>query len=90
MNRVTVKVSDIRIPASFARTIPKEEKIEIVKEWYNIYHEDLTLNQIFKKLKSKFIRTKQKIESIIPKKIAEEYGLYNGVMMDEGINLINP
>lgn len=70
--------------------LTKNEKNEIVKEWYNIYHEDLSLNQIFKKLKSKFIRTKQKIESIIPKKIAEEYGLYNGVMMDEGINLINP
>ena len=70
--------------------LTKNEKIEIVKEWYNIYNEDLPLNQIFKKLKSKFIRTKQKIESIIPKKIAEEYGLYNGVMMDEGINLINP
>lgn len=69
--------------------LTKNEKIEIVKEWNNIYHEDLQLNQIFKKLKSKFIRTKQKIESIIPKKIAEEYGLYNGVMMDEGINLIN-
>ena len=70
--------------------LTKNEKNEIVKEWYNIYNEDLPLNKIFKKLKSKFIRTKQKIESIIPKKIAEEYGLYNGVMMDEGINLINP
>ena len=58
--------------------LTKNEKNEIVKEWYNIYNEDLPL------------RTKQKIESIIPKKIAEEYGLYNGVMMDEGINLINP
>lgn len=71
--------------------LTKNEKNEIVKEWYNIYNENLNINQIFKKLKSKFIRTKQKIESIIPKKIAEEYGLYdNSVIMDEGINISNP
>lgn len=71
--------------------LTKNEKNEIVKEWNKIYHEDLPLNQIFKKLKQKFIKTKQKIESIIPKKIAEEYGLYsNAVIMDEGINLSNP
>lgn len=71
--------------------LTKKEKEDIISEWNKIYHEDLPLDQIFKKLKSKFIRTKQKIESIIPKKIAEEYGLYNNaVIMDEGINLSNP
>lgn len=53
--------------------LTKNEKKDIIDEWKNIYNEDLTLNQIFKKLKQKFTKTKQKIESIIPKKIVEEY-----------------
>lgn len=71
--------------------LTRKEKEIIIDEWSKIYGENLTLDQIFKKLKQKFIKTKQKIESIIPKKIAEEYGLYsNAVIMDEGINLSDP
>ena len=62
--------------------LTKREQIEIISEWEKIYKEKLTLNQIFKKLKQKFIKTKQKIESIIPKKINEEFtylfGVYDG------------
>lgn len=65
------------------------EKNEIIVEWKIIYKEELNINQIFKKLKKKFINTKNKIESIIPKKIAEEYGLYR-VSPDSGINILNP
>lgn len=57
--------------------LTKREQNEVINEWEIIYKEKLNINQIFKKLKQKFIKTKQKIESIIPKKIAEEYGLYN-------------
>ena len=57
--------------------LTKREKENIVDEWNSIYKEELTIDKIFKKLKTRFIKTKQKIESIIPKKIAEEYGLYN-------------
>lgn len=69
--------------------LTKNEQNEIIEEWEAIYKERLTINQIFKKLKQKFIKTKQKIESIIPKKIAEEYGLYK-IRLDDEININNP
>ena len=67
--------------------LTKREQIEIINEWEKIYKEKLTLNQIFKKLKQKFIKTKQKIESIIPKKINEEFTYLFGCY-DEPINLL--
>lgn len=70
--------------------LTKREQTDIIDEWEILYKEKLNINQIFKNLKRKFIKTKQKIESIIPKKIAEEYGLYQGVVLDDGIDLCNP
>lgn len=71
--------------------LTRNEKKIIIDEWKNIYDEDLTLDQIFKKLKQKFIKTKQKIESIIPKKIIEEYrDIKNIFGMDSEIDIGNP
>ena len=56
----------------------------IISEWKrikNINH--ITINQIFKELKNKFIKTKNKIESLIPKKIAE-----NNIVVLDNINTI--
>lgn len=69
--------------------LTKNEKRYIIEEWNRIYNENLTIEQIFKKLKKQFIKTRQKIESIIPKKIIESFK-FNGVAMDEGINICNP
>ena len=69
--------------------LTKNEKQYIIEEWNRIYNEDLTIEQIFKKLKTQFIKTRQKIESIIPKKIVESFK-FSGVMMDDGINIHNP
>ena len=72
-------------------SLTRKEKEIIIDEWKNIYNEDLTLDQIFKKLKQKFIRIKQKIESIIPKKIVEEYrDIYDIFGMDSGVDISNP
>ena len=71
--------------------LTRKEKEIIIDEWKNIYNENLVLNQIFKKLKQKFIKTKQKIESIIPKKIVEEYRDIHDIFgMDSGIDISNP
>ncbi len=71
--------------------LTRKEKEIIIDEWKNIYNENLTLNQIFKKLKQKFIKTKQKIESIIPKKIVEEYrDIHDMFGMDYGVDISNP
>lgn len=71
--------------------LTRKEKEIIIDEWKNIYNEDLTLDQIFKKLKRKFIKTKQKIESIIPKKIVEEYRDIHDIFgMDSDVDISNP
>lgn len=57
----------------------------IVDEWKQMYDEDITIDKIFKKLEKKFIKTKNKIESIVVKKIAEEHNI-NKIVMD-GIDI---
>ena len=69
--------------------LTKNERQDIINEWNRIYNENLTIDQIFKKLKKQFIKTKQKIESIVPKKINEAFN-FQGVAMDDGIDLLNP
>lgn len=69
--------------------LTKNERQDIINEWNRIYNENLTIDQIFKKLKKQFIKTKQKIESIVPKKIIEAFN-FQGVAMDDGIDLLNP
>lgn len=64
--------------------LTNKEKENIIEEWKYIYHKDENLYSIFKQLKRKFIKTKNKIETLIPKKIAESVG-YNG--LDYRINL---
>ena len=68
--------------------LTKKEKENIVKEWNELYENknNLTIEQIFKKLKQSFIKTKNKIESIIPKKIAEELDYYSCYMDGECIS----
>ena len=57
----------------------------IVDEWKQMYNEKITIDKIFKKLENKFIKTKNKIESIVVKKIAEEHNV-NKIVMD-GIDI---
>lgn len=64
------------------------EKNNIIEEWELMHNERLPLNKIFKQLEYKFIKVKNKIESLIPKKIAESYGK-NVILMDENINLLD-
>ena len=46
-------------------------------------------NQIFKIIKNKLIKVKKKLESIIPKKIAEELNIHHN-NIDAGVNILNP
>ena len=64
--------------------LTKREKKNIVIEWENVFNKTESLDSIFKQLKHKFIKTKNKIESLIPKKIAESVGYYG---IDSKINL---
>ena len=64
------------------------EKNNIIEEWESMHNERLSLNKIFKQLEYKFIKTKNKIESLIPKKIAESYGK-NITLMDENVDLLD-
>lgn len=64
------------------------EKNNIIEEWESMHNEKLSLDKIFKQLEYKFIKTKNKIESLIPKKIAESYGK-NIILMDENIDLLD-
>lgn len=64
--------------------LTRREKENIVIEWENVFNKTESLDSIFKQLKRKFIKTKNKIESLIPKKIAESVGYYG---IDSKINL---
>lgn len=70
--------------------LTKREKENIVIEWKNIFDKTESLDSIFKQLKYKFIKTKNKIESLIPKKIAESvgyYGINSKISLDRIVNL---
>ena len=70
--------------------LTKREKENIVIEWENIFNKTESLDSIFKQLKHKFIKTKNKIESLIPKKIAESvgyYGIDSMISLDKIVNL---
>ena len=70
--------------------LTKREKENIVIEWKNIFDKTESLYSIFKQLKYKFIKTKNKIESLIPKKIAESlgyYGIDSKISLDRIVNL---
>lgn len=62
----------------------KENRL-IHDAWKDIFNEDIDIDKIFKKLEKKFIKTKNKIESIVVKKIAEEHNI-NKIVMD-GIDI---
>lgn len=49
----------------------KKDKEEIRKEWYRAFREDIDIDKIFRKLQNKIIKLKNKLETVIPKKIAE-------------------
>ena len=70
--------------------LTEREKNYIINEWKELYGTELNLHQIFKILKRRFINVKQKLESIIPKKIAEAYAGWTGVVMDESVDLLHP
>jgi len=71
--------------------LTKKEKENIVNEWRELHKEDknLSIEKIFKKLKKSFIKTKNKIETIIPKKIAEELGYYKNYGCTDGECMTN-
>ena len=52
--------------------IVKKEREEIIKYWKEVFDEDLDIKQVFNKLCGKITELKRKLESIIPKKIAEK------------------
>lgn len=58
------------------------DKEEICNEYNKINNTKLSINQIFKKLELEFIKTKNKIESLIPKKISEDVYHTNEVLLD--------
>ena len=62
---------------------------DFVEEYNDINKTNLNRNQIFKIIKNKLIKVKKKLESIIPKKIAEELNVHHN-NIDSGINILNP
>lgn len=62
-----------------------EDQNYIIDEWKIMYDEKISIDKIFKKLKNKFIKTKNKIESIVVKKIAEEHNINKTII--DGIDI---
>ena len=62
---------------------------DFVEEYNDINKTNLNRNQIFKIIKNKLIKVKKKLESIIPKKIAEELNIHHN-NIDAGVNILNP
>lgn len=58
------------------------DKKEICNEYNKTNHTKLSINQIFKKLELQFIKTKNKIESLIPKKISEDVYHTHDIILD--------
>lgn len=55
----------------------KRDIQNIEDQWFETTNQKLDIDKIFEIIKKKFIKVKNKIESYIPKKIAESYGIYD-------------
>ena len=68
----------------------KSEINAIENEWYEMTGENESINRIMKFIENKLKKVKNKLERVIPKKIAEElYPLHHSLMMDSGINIFD-
>ena len=61
----------------------KKEREKIVEYWKEVFDEDLDIKSVFNTLCGKITELKRKLESIIPKKIAEKLdSRRNSVILD--------
>lgn len=61
----------------------KKEREEIVEYWKDVFDEDLNIKSVFNSLCGKITELKRKLESVIPKKIAEKLDYKrNSVILD--------
>lgn len=61
----------------------RKEKEELVDEWEKYFKERINVDEIFDRLKRNIVRLKRKMESLIPKKIAEKLDWkFNCVIID--------
>ena len=68
----------------------KSEINAIENEWYEMTGENESINRIMKFIENKLKKVKNKLERVIPKKIAEElYPLHHSLMMDSGVNIFD-
>lgn len=68
----------------------KSEINAIENEWHEMTGENKSINQIMKVIENKLKKVKNKLECVIPKKIAEElYSLHHSLMMDGGVNIFD-
>ena len=68
----------------------KSEINAIENEWHEMTGENESINRIMKFIENKLKKVKNKLERVIPKKIAEElYPLHHSLMMDSGVNIFD-
>ena len=68
----------------------KSEINAIENEWHEMTGENKSIDKIMKVIENKSKKVKNKLERVIPKKIAEElYPLHHSLMMDNGVNIFD-
>ena len=68
----------------------KSEINAIENEWYEMTGENESINSIMNYIENKLKKVKNKLERVIPKKIAEElYPLHHSLMMDNGVKIFD-
>ena len=68
----------------------KSEIRAIENEWYEMTGENKSIGQIMKSIEHKLKKVKNKLERVIPKKIAEELDpFHNSLIMDCEVNIFD-
>ena len=66
----------------YTDNLTRFEKEKIIEHWNEIFNDNKTnLESIFKILSNKFFKLKRKLESTLPKKIAEELSDHNKILV---------
>lgn len=68
----------------YTDNLTRFEKEKIIEHWNEIFNDNKTnLESIFKILSNKFFKLKRKLESTLPKKIAEELSDHNKILIEK-------
>lgn len=94
VNEIYRKVKDLEIYNNYQKIIEyidwwksgnltNKEKNELEKWWFKEFDEEIDVNHIFKILSKKIDKLKRKLESIVPKKIAEKLdNMFDKIILD--------